>query len=58
MTVSDHAAQDTGTLTEWCLIATYGTTSTAADYSDLPASYGVAWHTGTGALQAGSEVGC
>jgi len=25
--------------------------STAADYSDLPASYGVAWHTGDGALR-------
>jgi hypothetical protein len=28
--------------------------STAADYSDLPASYGVAWHTGNGALRLGS----
>ena len=55
ITVSDHAAQDTGTLTEWCLIATYGTTSTAADYSDLPASYGVAWHTGSGALKLGAK---
>ena len=30
------------------------TASTIADYSDLPASYGAAWHTGTGALKLGA----
>ena len=29
--------------------------STTADYSDLPASYGVAWHTGNGTLRLGSN---
>ena len=53
MTVSDVASQDTGTLTEWCLIATYGAAVTA-DYSDLPAEYGAAWHTGNGTLGLGA----
>ena len=52
LNVSDRAALDTGTLTEWCLIATYGSPF-SADFSDLASSYGVAWHTGTGALHLG-----
>jgi subtilisin family serine protease/subtilisin-like proprotein convertase family protein len=53
MTASDRVSTDTGTLTQWCLIATYGS-AVAADYSDLPASYGAAWHTGNGSLRLGS----
>ena len=29
-------------------------TNTTGDYGDLPSSYGVAWHTGTGALKLGA----
>ena len=54
ITASDRASNDTGTLTEWCLIATYGS-AVPADYSDLPDSYGVAWHTGAGAIRLGSQ---
>ena len=54
LTVSDVVSIDTGTLTQWCLIATYGNVI-AADYSDLPASYDVAWHIGTGALRLGDQ---
>ena len=54
ITASDRASNDTGTLTQWCLIATYGT-AVPADYSDLPDSYGVAWHTGAGALRLGAQ---
>ncbi len=52
MNVSDRAGADTGSLTRWCLIATYGT-PLSADFSDLANSYGVAWHTGAGALRLG-----
>ncbi len=54
MTVADRANGDTGTLTQWCLIAAYGSALTA-DYSDSAASYGVAWHTGGGSLRLGSQ---
>lgn len=53
LTASDRASIDTGTLTQWCLIATYGV-DVVADYSNLSASYGVAWHTGNGALRLGT----
>ena len=53
LNASDRASGDTGTLTQWCLIATYGSAFTA-DYSDLASSYGVAWHTGDGTWRLGS----
>jgi hypothetical protein len=52
LNVSDRAGQDTGTLTQWCLIATYGVALTA-DFSDLASTYGAAWHTGSGSLRLG-----
>lgn len=54
LNASDRATPDPGTLTGWCLVATT-TTPTTADFSDLDNSYGVAWHTGTGALRLGSS---
>lgn len=53
LNVSDRVATDTGTLTGWCLRATISTASADADYSDSAASYGVAWHTGSGGLRIG-----
>ena len=52
LNVSDRAGLDTGTLTQWCLIATYGSALTA-DFSDLASTYGAAWHTGGGSLRLG-----
>ena len=52
LNVSDRAGADTGTLSDWCLIATYGGPF-SADLSDLASGYGVAWHTGGGALRLG-----
>jgi hypothetical protein len=52
LNASDRAGGDTGTLTQWCLIATYGG-ALAADLSDLASSYGAAWHTGNGSLKLG-----
>ena len=49
---SDREALDTGTLNDWCLIATYGIPF-STDLSDLASGYGVAWHTGSGALRLG-----
>jgi hypothetical protein len=54
ITASDYVATDTGTLNQWCLIADY-LIPFAADFSDLPASYGVAWHTGDGDLRIGDN---
>lgn len=54
LNASDRATPDPGTLTGWCLVATT-TAPTTADFSDLDNSYGVAWHTGTGALRLGSS---
>ncbi len=53
LTASDRVTGDTGTLTQWCLIATYSV-ALAADYSDSASSYGVAWHTGNGVLRLGA----
>lgn len=53
--VSDRASQDLGTLNQWCLIPTVASTPAARDYSDLDTGYGVAWHTGDGALRLGSN---
>ena len=55
LNASDRAGGDTGTLTGWCLVATIPLPPSTADYSDLANSYGVAWHTGTGALRLGSN---
>ncbi len=55
LNVSDRAGQDTGTLNQWCLIPTVGSTPAARDYSDLATGYGVAWHTGDGALRLGNN---
>ena len=55
LNASDRAGGDIGTLTGWCLVATTPATPTSADFSDLDNSYGVAWHTGTGALRLGSS---
>ena len=52
LNASDQAATDTGTLNDWCLIATYGSPF-SADLSDLASGYGAAWHTGSGALRLG-----
>jgi subtilisin-like proprotein convertase family protein len=54
ITVADHAIQDSGTLNGWCLVATVSL-DVPADYSDLPSSYGVAWHTGDGTLRLGTN---
>ena len=53
--VSDRANLDIGTLNQWCLIPTVSSTPAARDYSDLDSSYGIAWHTGDGALRLGSN---
>jgi len=53
--VSDRAGADLGTLNQWCLIPTVGSTPAARDYSDLDTGYGIAWHTGDGALRLGSN---
>ena len=52
LTAIDHELGDTGTLKEWCLNATYGGAE-ASDYTDLPTSFGVAWHAGNGQLRLG-----
>jgi hypothetical protein len=54
ITVADHVSQDSGTLNRWCLVATVSL-DVPADYSDLPGSYGVAWHTGDGMLRLGTN---
>ena len=52
--MADQASQDTGTLQAWRLNICGTTTATSADYSDLASGYGIAWHTGSGALRLGS----
>lgn len=51
LNISDRVGQDTGRLNEWCL---HITSNTPTDFSDLTAGYGVAWHSGSGALRLGS----
>ncbi len=51
--VTDDASGDTGTLNSWSLTLCGAPTASAADYSDLASSYGVAWHTGSGAVRLG-----
>ena len=51
--VADQASLDTGTLQAWRLNICGTTTATSADYSDLASGYGIAWHTGSGALRLG-----
>jgi extracellular elastinolytic metalloproteinase len=52
--VTDSATGDSGQLNSWGLEICTSAPITA-DYSDLPLGYGVAWHTGTGALRLGSS---
>ncbi len=51
--IYDDASQDTGTLQSWSLTLCGAPAGTTADYSDLASSYGVAWHTGAGAVRLG-----
>ena len=51
--VSDDTKNNVGTLVSWSLYIC-GAPELSADYSDLAASYGVAWHTGSGTLRLGS----
>ncbi len=51
--VTDDTGDDTGTLQAWSVTLCGNVTATSADYSDLAASYGAAWHTGSGALRLG-----
>ena len=53
LTVIDDATFDSGTLTAWSLTICSDVSPTTADYSDLAASYGIAWHSGNGALRLG-----
>lgn len=52
--IYDDSNRDTGTLRTWSLVVCGGSSSFSADYSDLAGSYGVAWHTGDGALRLGN----
>lgn len=52
--IYDDGAGDTGTLSAWRLTLCGVAGSVAADYSDLAASYGIAWHTGGGAVRLGA----
>ncbi|MFZ2360765.1 MAG: proprotein convertase P-domain-containing protein, partial [Anaerolineae bacterium] len=51
--VVDDASGDSGTLSSWSLTICGSVASTSGDYSDLAASYGAAWHTGSGGLRLG-----
>ena len=51
--VTDDANLDTGTLQAWSVTLCGNVAATSADYSDLAASYGAAWHTGSGAVRLG-----
>ena len=54
--ITDHVRNgSSGALQAWNLEICYGSGTTPADYSDLAASYGVAWHTGSGALRLGAN---
>ncbi|MBN1138018.1 MAG: proprotein convertase P-domain-containing protein, partial [Anaerolineae bacterium] len=52
--VYDDANPNTGTLNAWSLTVCGGSAPMPADYSDLAGSYGVAWHTGDGAVRLGT----
>jgi PKD repeat protein/subtilisin-like proprotein convertase family protein len=52
--IYDDAGQDTGTLDNWSLVLCGAGGGLGSDYSDLDYSYGVAWHTGDGALRLGT----
>jgi subtilisin-like proprotein convertase family protein len=51
--IYDDAGSDTGTLNSWSLVVCTAGGGVTGDYSDLAHSYGVAWHTGDGALRLG-----
>ncbi|MFZ2488390.1 MAG: proprotein convertase P-domain-containing protein [Anaerolineae bacterium] len=53
LNVADDVADDTGTLNAWSITLCGNLTAITADYSDLASAYGVAWHTGNGALKLG-----
>ncbi|MBN1139662.1 MAG: proprotein convertase P-domain-containing protein [Anaerolineae bacterium] len=53
--ITDDAGPDTGTLNSWSLTLCGAPSSASADYSDLDSSYGIAWHTGDGALRLGLD---
>lgn len=53
--IDDNATVDGGSLTSWGLQICTAGTAAAADYSDLANHYGVAWHSGTGALRLGTN---
>ena len=55
LTLSDNQAGDTGSLTSWCLAPSGEFTDASADFSDLPASYGLAAHQGNGTIKIGSD---
>ncbi len=52
--IYDDSNGDTGTLNGWGLTLCGASAGTTADYSDLAASYGAAWHTGSGGLRLGA----
>ena len=57
LNISDNVGADTGTLNQWCVVATIDSGSTVgpADYSDLASSYGVAKHEGGGTSKLGTN---
>ncbi|MBN1137822.1 MAG: proprotein convertase P-domain-containing protein, partial [Anaerolineae bacterium] len=55
MIVNDSVNGDGGSLDAWGLRICVGSETVPADYSDLAGSYGVAWHTGDGALRLGNN---
>ena len=52
--IYDDSNLDTGTLNGWSLVLCGAGGGVSGDYSDLDNSYGVAWHTGDGALHLGT----
>ncbi len=54
MIVNDSYRADGGFLNAWGLRICTGSGVTAADYSDLASSNGIAWHTGDGSLRLGA----
>ena len=53
--IYDDAGGDTGSLDNWSLVVCGASGAVTGDYSDLEHSYGVAWHTGDGALRLGAN---
>jgi subtilisin-like proprotein convertase family protein len=51
--VTDDEALIAGTLNAWSVTVCGNVAATTGDYSDLAASYGAAWHTGSGAVRLG-----